>query len=85
MKTGSFFPRQELPRTEIYSILNQTEFLNETVEDETAVVVVLRHTELYINFSYNNIFSLLYKFLVMQVASPSSKSSKTELLKNYIL
>jgi hypothetical protein len=35
--------------------------------EEDEKMLVLRHTELYINFSYNNIFSLLYKFLVMQV------------------
>ncbi len=64
-----FFPlatTQELPSSDISNLLNMSLATNNSFEEDEKMLV-LRHTELYINFSYNNIFSLLYKFLVMQV------------------
>jgi hypothetical protein len=59
-------PPQELPSSDISNLLNMSLSTNHSFEEDEKMLV-LRHTELYINFSYNNIFSLLYKFLVMQV------------------
>jgi hypothetical protein len=67
--TFSYFPlatTQELPSSDISNLLNMSLPTNHSSEEDEKMLV-LRHTELYINFSYNNIFSLLYKFLVMQV------------------
>jgi hypothetical protein len=58
---------QELPSSDISNLLNMSTLPTNHSLDEDEKMLVLRHTELYINFSYNNIFSLLYKFLVMQV------------------
>jgi hypothetical protein len=45
--------------------------INDSIVEED-MMLVLRHTELHTNFSYNNIFSLLYKFLVMQVSAETA-------------